>query len=202
MRIGIDLDEVLAEFVLQITQYYNNKYNTNFKKEDYKNYDLWNTWGNTKEEAVNEIALFYQTSLFDNMPLVEKSKEAILKLKENHALYIITSRQDNLRPKTLEWVEKNFQGVFDKICFSHNYLFQDNLKTKKEICDELCIDVFIEDSTTYVQECASENRQAILIDRPWNQELGNHPHIKRANDWDEIVEIIEEIENSRKPLDK
>jgi uncharacterized HAD superfamily protein len=40
MRIGIDLDEVLAEFVLQINLYYNEKYNTNFKREDFLSYDL------------------------------------------------------------------------------------------------------------------------------------------------------------------
>lgn len=40
MKIGIDLDEVLAEFVHQASVYYNNKYNTNYTKEDYVNYDL------------------------------------------------------------------------------------------------------------------------------------------------------------------
>jgi len=41
MKIGIDLDEILAEFLTAAIQYHNNIYNTNFTKEQFHSYKFW-----------------------------------------------------------------------------------------------------------------------------------------------------------------
>lgn len=53
MKIGIDLDEVLADFMPQLLRYYNGKYKTNFTREQIKEYKFWNLWHCTKEQAID-----------------------------------------------------------------------------------------------------------------------------------------------------
>jgi 5'(3')-deoxyribonucleotidase len=53
-------------------------------------------------------------------------------------------------------------------------------------------DVLIEDRAPTVQQWleAHPNGRAILIDRPWNRYTGDHPRMKRANDYDEAIELV------------
>jgi uncharacterized HAD superfamily protein len=195
MRIGVDLDEVLADYLTAVLKYYNPTKGTNLKREDFFSYDFWKVWGGTVEEMIDELYAFYQSPYFKSMGLVKGAKEGIEELRKNHDLFIITSRQDDISEVTRNWVEENFPGVFSGVYFVNNYSRSGQRRTKVEVCDQLKIEVLLEDQTKYALECVSDNRKVILFDYPWNQELNQKEGIFRVDDWPKALKLINDFNN-------
>ena len=58
LRIGIDIDEVIVEFLEGFLKFYNEKYNGNFKREDFGSYIFEETLGGSFQEAVDNVTEF------------------------------------------------------------------------------------------------------------------------------------------------
>jgi len=190
MKIAIDIDEVLGQFMKSLIEFHNNEYKTNFKLEDFFSYNFWNVWGGTKEEAIEKVYKFHKTDFFKNIKPVTDSQESVKKLKENNKLFIITSRQNDVIEETKSWIQNNFPDTFSDIYFTNHFSKNGNSKTKKEICDLLDIDILIEDSLEYSLECVKQNRKIFLLDYPWNKSNSLPKEITRFYSWKEIMEKI------------
>src|SRR5688572_173557 len=104
MKIGVDIDDVLASFMLAMIEYDNKAYGTTFVRDDFKSFDLSKTWGGTTEEAIDRVFRFYESPGFKDVGVMEGAKEAIQELKKNHELAVVTARPEILRAATTEWI--------------------------------------------------------------------------------------------------
>ena len=190
MKIGIDLDEVLADFLLAVIKYHNLTYGTKLKRSQFLSYGLWKTWGGTEDEATQKLCDFYETPFFKNIQPVPSARKAIFTLKQNNDLFIITSRKNDIAETTQKWINKYFPNIFTEIYFANNYFQGGDSKTKAQICDEIGIDILIEDSMEYALECVNSKRKIFLLDCPWNQYPELPQGIRRFLSWDEIVQAI------------
>ena len=188
MKIGIDLDECLAEFIFGFLNYYNNKYKTDFEFKDFKHYDLWKTIGGNRESAVKEVYDFYDTSHFKNLPVIFLSRTSINELKKDNGLFVITSRQNDFIEKTDYWINQNFPNKFSDIIFTGEWNNNGPKTKKSDICDRLEIDMFIEDNLDNALSCAKESRKVLLLDKPWNQNGSLPRGVNRVYNWNEILE--------------
>jgi len=190
MIIGIDIDDVLADFMNSMIKYHNNKYNTGYSREDFKSYNLWETLGGNEEDAVKKIYDFYHTSHFDNIPPTEGSQEAVDKLSKDNTLRVITSRPYDIHDQTLSWLDRYFLGKFEEAHFTNEWAGGIGKPTrKKDVCKEHNVDILVEDSLAYAKECASDKTRVYLMNKPWNQsELSNK--ITRVNSWKDILDKI------------
>ena len=190
MNIGIDLDDVLADTLPALIEYHNDTYNTTFTEDDYHSFHLWKVWGCTKEESNRRVYHFFETPYFKNIKTVSGSQKATKVLKEEHNLYIITSRPRKFSKDTLAWIEKYFPGVFNEVFFT-NYSEKNNSDPKKNhVCDLLNVDVFIDDSLDYALECFNEKRQVFLFEAPSNKNKKFEENLYRVKSWKEILEIL------------
>jgi uncharacterized HAD superfamily protein len=190
MKIGIDLDEVLGSFMEDLIRFHNNKYKTSYKLENFFSYKFWNVWGGTKEEAIQKVYDFHEIKYFKEIKPIKDAQESIKKLKENNELFIITSRQNDVIEQTKEWVEKYFPNTFSNIYFTNHFSQNGDSITKKEVCDELDINILIEDSLEYSLECIKPKRKIFLLDYPWNKSETLPKEIERVYSWKEIIERI------------
>ena len=196
MIIWIDLDEVLAETVeklLEDNNYY--LWNKKVKKEDLTDYYLFKMeeLGLTPEQA---IELFRKVLAEDKQYKLKPVKWAYEKLKswkkKWYKLKVITARPEELfRDYTLKWLDKYYPWIFDDIFFatSSQIKFDKNWKdtTKKSIvCQNLWIDLMIEDNPEYANDVASCGIKTYLITKPWNKDYLLHPNVIRVNTWEEI----------------
>lgn len=188
MKIGIDIDEVLAKFIVAFTDYHNKKYNTSFQESDFSSYKLEKVIGGTTEEKIQKIKDFYQTEEFKNLELVPGSKEKIQELKKNNELFIITSRHKESYEVTKDWINRHFPDTFSGIYFADYY--SDDAITKNHICEELGIEVFIDDCLTYASECGDKDTKVFLYDFFWNQSDSLPERVTRVKSWDEIVKNL------------
>lgn len=192
MKIGIDLDECLAEFFFSFCNYYNNKYKTNFEFKDFKDSDLWKTIGVNRESAIKEVYSFYDTSYYENLPVVFFSRTCVNELRRNNDLFVITSRQNDFIEKTNYWINQNFPNKFSDVIFTGEWNKGSNAVKKSEICDKLEIELFIEDNLDNALDCRKDKRKIFLLDKPWNQNKKLNG-VKRVYNWHEILEDYHEL---------
>jgi len=190
-RIGIDIDDVMNDFLPHFLIFYNKRHGTGFSAKDFKSYKYCETLGCTNEEAVEAVNEFCKTPEFDSLKPVEGCKETVELLSKKSQIYAITSRHPWLKQKTIDFFQKHFSEI--QIPAVHIGDFFGGGKTKSELCDILGIPLIIEDNEKYALECANSGIYSILFDKPWNAGI-SHENIIRANSWKEIPGIIYSLE--------
>ncbi len=192
LTIGIDLDDVLLDFNTSLCEYHNSTYGTSYKLSDIVNYHFEHVWNIPADIVIDRIADFYQHELHWNSNPIPDAISSIKKLlSQNHRLVIVTAKPDTLKDKTHEWLQKHYGDAFHSVHFVGSYHSNINGKkrTKREVCDELGVHIFIEDSMENAMNIASDGRQVFLLDKPWNQgELSGN--IKRVKGWEEVIEVL------------
>jgi len=184
IKIGIDIDEVLADFMNPLIKFHNNRYGTSFKRNDFASYNLWETWGGTKEEASQKIHDFYDSNYFsEGVNPIYGSLMTISLLNSNNNLFVITSRNEKIKNKTVSWIGDYFPKQFSDLYFTNNK------RKKSDICINQGINILVEDSLEYSFECASKGIDVLLMDCPWNKftKQKTHEKIKRVYGWKGVL---------------
>jgi uncharacterized HAD superfamily protein len=190
MKIGIDLDEIVFEFVKPYLRFVEEKKGISKNFEEASSYDLWEFLEIEKEEAYLLVNEFFLSERGGKLKLVDGSFEAINSLSERHKIFFITSRSETTLEKTLNQLN-NFFLNFDLYFSGEN---DGKNKDKGELCKELGIGILIEDNGECSLKYAEEGIRVFLMDRPWNKNF-EHENILRVFGWKDILEKIKEIEN-------
>ncbi|MFA5651783.1 MAG: hypothetical protein WC933_00235 [Candidatus Paceibacterota bacterium] len=191
MKIGIDLDDTISQSMQQVIRFHNDIHHTNFNVKDIKHFNIWEILGQTREDRVKEVHEFHRSDYAKEAKPLPYSQEVLKKLKKNNELFIITARAYDIKKETEDWINKHFPNIFSGIYFTSQFA-KDKTQTitKKKVCDDLDIDIFIEDDINNILECIGSNRKAFLIDYPWNQTDKLPPNVIRVKSWKEIDIII------------
>lgn len=188
MKIGIDIDDVIVEFARVYLIKYTEKYGKEFDFENLFSFNLWEPLKISKEEDFSLADEYYDSSDFENIPLLEKAKESILELSKYHELIFITSRPLKIKEKTLSYLNKHFSGINHNIFFT-NDIFKNQIKSKVEVRIQENVDFMIEDNKDYALSCANNGINIILFDKPWNKNI-EHENIRRVDNWKEAMIIL------------
>lgn len=191
MRIGIDLDEVVADSLTAIINFHNKKYGTTLTKEDFHSYDFWEIWGGTPEETAEKCAIFFATEQRSSVNPIAGSVRGLAELKKRgHGLYVVTGRSSDSARETEKWIEAKFPKVFSGIHYANLYTFDGRARLKSAMCRELGVDVLIDDQPMNVLDCAINGIRAFLFDQKWNRKTVLPAGAERVISWEEIVEKI------------
>jgi hypothetical protein len=150
---------------------------------DISSYNLSLLPGVDKPTMFNVFNEMHKRSLMLSLPLISGAKEAILHTTElGNTVDFITSRDTNYHPniyrQTLEYLRNNGMRHFP-VHFS---------KDKGKICDELGLDVMIEDNPAYFQGIVDSGTKLIVFSKPWNVMYSG----KRMRSWNELETILEQ----------
>ncbi len=192
MTIAIDIDEVLADTLNSYIKYYNNTYNTSFKREQFFTYSCW--WKVLQvefNEGVTRFNDFVNKGYFESLPLIRGAQEAVTKLKQSHDLVIITSRMSELKKITRKWLDKNFPGCFVKVYHTESVYNKDAI-TKSEACLKSKADILIEDDSNFAAECMNNGIKVLLFNNPWNRDFEVLADAARVYSWDDILQEVDD----------
>lgn len=186
MKIGIDIDDVIVDFLPSFINFYNERYNKNIRFEDMTSFFLWEVGvGTNRKDVIKFVDEFYDSENFYDMPLIAGAKEAINLLSKEHEIYIITSRPIKLKEKTIEFFKINFPDIDLKIFFSKGIHHPGD--TKSEISKRLGLSIFIEDN--YIEGFDLKRTKVFLMNKPWNKDFSDDKIIK-TDGWSEILENL------------
>ncbi|MBI2451743.1 hypothetical protein HYV50_01535 [Candidatus Pacearchaeota archaeon] len=192
MKIGIDIDGVLADFITPFLAYYNVWHGTGYSYTDITNYELWSVFGDNKEQINSKIEEYFNDADALAIRPINGSQEIIQELNErNGRSSIITSRPLIVKEKTLEWLFHNFQNAIGKVYFTEELNGDYNGKSRKSfICRKEGIEVMIEDLPTTAIDCSGTCRQVLLYDHPWNRNWKFPKNVSRVKSWNEINSLL------------
>jgi len=189
MKIAIDLDDVVVDFVNGFLKTYELIYGKKFPFEKIISYNFCKCLKIPKEEAYGLVNRFYETDYFKNIVFIKGAKEGIHKLAKKGQIYFVTARPLKIKDKTRVFIEEHFPNIFLEIIHSGD-LFSNQGPTKATICKKKNIEFLIDDNKNYAIECASNGTKVLLFDKPWNKDLDNDKNIYRVYNWREVLDII------------
>lgn len=194
MRIAVDIDEILCEFVGEFLKWYNDRHGTKWVLTDFADYHWPNFLKISVEETIAEVHRFFETEQFRALPLVEGARQGVAKLAKEHELYIVTGRQNVTKDVTCQWLDRNFPGVFKAVEFTNNYP-QDGGSTlaKGEVCRRLGCEVLIDDDTRHVGSLMECGVKLIVLRKPWNEGHQLPDSVICAEDWRGVVEAVNQL---------
>ncbi len=190
MRIGIDLDNILADFTGNFLRFHNHVYGTSLKDQDLVSYRFRDVVGCTRDEEMEKFYAFYQTPFFLNIQPIPGSQDGISKLKSKYKLILVTARQNDIAQITNDWISRFFPSAFSEIYFMNHASRSGDRFNKAERCSDLGIRLVIEDSDKVAKECADKGILTILFDYPYNHKANLPVLVKRVYSWPEIVDTL------------
>lgn len=183
LRIGLDIDGVIADSFPVFTEELNRKYGKSIPQID--DYDFGKVYDVDWEE-LNHFFNQNMEYLFSTPDPVCGSVESILSLVETgHEIVYITARKTGAEEEiTLKWMkEKQIPHAAS--------VFTGGL-SKTMAVKEHGIDVFVDDFISNSTEIASLGVPVLLMDAPYNQ--GHLPDgVIRCYNWNDVVMHIDRI---------
>ena len=184
MNIAIDFDETLFPTLGNIINIYNNRHDTNISIEQITTYSLREC---LDTEIANEmLSMFGQKETYENLQPYKYATEIVQKLiNQGHGIFIATATEVN----NLKWKEDLLQKYFPFIP-KHNLI-----RIHKK--DLLKVDVIIDD---YLNNLMNSEAEKICFDCAWNrdQQIEHQYNIHRAYSWDDILNIIKNLETENR----
>lgn len=168
--VAVDMDGVIADVEAHFLDWYERDYNIIMTKND--------LLGKPEEEAFPEKDLVKKFAsspgFFSSVPVMPGAIEAVKQLQEHFEIYIVSAAMEfplSLSEK-LEWLQEHFPFINWK-----NIIFCGN----KSVINT---DFMVDDHIKNLDYCQGK---AIMFHAFHNVE---HSHHTRANNWDEVVEIL------------
>ena len=194
MRIGLDIDNVIAAFndgVLNAYLEHDKTLRNNGivnKKARHIRFGMFD-WSKKEEEDFfnNNIE-----KIVSNLKVVDEAKEYIDKLKsDGNEIILITGRDNgdyiNAREMTEKWLNKN-SIYYDELVLTDAYS-EDKFSKVKE-CKEYNIDVMIDDSRSICRELKNAGIKVYMMDTRFNKDIID---IDRVYNWKEIYTKIKSM---------
>lgn len=177
MRIGIDIDGVVANFVAALVPLVKNRYGLALRERDIYVHDLDLVLGVMQYEVMDLVRQAIKCDL-------EPYPGAILglrRLRRQHEVTLVTSRPVDMMDVTKAWLSR--RGI------PHDDLLHFGEGSKHH--NELGFHVFVDDHLRETFGFVGKVPCIIIFDRPWNRTFNAGGLFKRAHNWRELVSIIE-----------
>ena len=182
MKIGIDIDGVLSNFVKTFIKIVKKEYFVDLREQDIYAHDLFLVLGITEEETMELI----RKTLTQDLDLMPGAKKSLNQLKSKHEIYLLTARPDDFNNLTKDWLKR--KGIpYDK-------LIHINEGEKHQVNLEL--DIIVEDNLKDAIRWLNKSNEVIIFDHPWNRSFNVKKLFIRTFNWQEIVEIVHAREKS------
>jgi len=198
MKLGFDIDGIVADLPEKMVSYINDKYDLNHTVEIFACHDVTvNEYVDDPElnaEIANSILqdiVLNHDVMVDTKPY-EDAQSAIRKLsKAGHSIHFITARPNSQYRVTGEWLRDN------NIPFNTLHVIGSDgpgggMVSKGRLGRSLNLDFYLDDSLCHLEDMyIYKNRWCkgvALFTRPWNKdELLDPAKFTRFDKWDDII---------------
>jgi uncharacterized HAD superfamily protein len=175
MKIGIDIDNVIADTFTDLIPYYNR-----FMGREDTPQEVIATMRRRKLLMVRYYFLAWRHRVMTGIKLIDGAAETLRGWAGEHQLKLVTSRLPLFNRQTREWLEKH------QVPYHELHHAKETTKYRKAGQCE----VFIEDNPEECEVLADHCERVFLFDQPWNRRTFSQQNIIRVNNWREIAEKL------------
>lgn len=168
MRIGVDIDDVLADSLPHFLEAFNRRFGLHVPIAQ----AAWEISRHHPEIPREEIEAFfadlYRVDFLGSRPLLPGAREGVEALaRAGHHLFIVTGRVRRDREITERWL-----GAVGLAPFFRAIADRDSVPAplhKCRVAEALALDILLDDERDVVLKVAGLPLQVLLFDKPWNQ---------------------------------
>ncbi|TMG47459.1 MAG: hypothetical protein E6H91_09125 [Chloroflexi bacterium] len=204
MKIGIDLDDVMAICAVAYLRKFAEEYRVELPDEREIGWHLlrdMDPYVSPDERDRFRIKL-YDGTFFSELEVYEDCPAVLERLvAAGHELYFITARAERRRYITETWLRE--KGILDHAKAVHlkpigdfrpeyprgRYDATGSAEYKTRLAKELVLDAFCEDDIVIAKTLAGAGIQVFLFDQPWNRDLAGD-RITRVHGWTELAQHL------------
>jgi len=180
MRIGVDIDGVLADSLPLWVEELNRFFNKGKRLEEIHLFDICQTYEITGEE-LSKFLDRRGRYLMTAPPPVAGAPYYLSRIKQYHEIYIITAREEQYGRETQEWLKKH-ELPYDDLLLLGNH-------DKKEACLAKKLHVMVEDTLEIGVDVSAAGVPVLLMDAPYNR--GPLPGlVYRKRSWREVYRAV------------
>lgn len=179
LRIGVDLDGVLAEPMTVWCDLYNRRHGGSLSLEDIRAWEVWKVVKISRDEffrTLDDAWLKWET-----IPATEEDVGQQVKLlRELGTVDVVTGRSIRTVGPAKQWL-KAHSVTYDRFVRTASTLAKIHLE----------YDVFVDDSPRLMELIASKSLAlGIIYTRPWNRDVQISSVVRRVTSWAEIPRIV------------
>jgi uncharacterized HAD superfamily protein len=188
LRIGIDVDDVLAESLPAYMEAFRRRFGHEVRAEE----AAWEIFRRYPEISATQMGGFFgeleASDFLGNRPLYPEAVAAVRALAANgHRLFVVTGRLTQHRDHTRRLLEREgLLEVFEALVHREGEV---TAEYKPRVIREMRLDLLIEDELHVALAAAGVPIPVLLFDRPWNQ--SDLPSgITRVKTWDQVLRFV------------
>ena len=204
MRIGVDLDDVIAVCAVPYLKRFAQEYKVDLPDDKEIGWHLLREMDQrvSADERDRFRIKLYDGTFFSELDIYEDCPTVLEKLvQRGQEIYFITARAERRRMVTETWLRE--KRILDHAKAVHlkpvgdfrpdyprgRYDAQGSAQYKVRLAQELGIDVFCEDDTLIAKALADAGIRVLLFDHPWNRDV-RHERITRVSGWSEAGALL------------
>lgn len=190
MRIGFDVDGVLAASGQAMVDAFAEVLRRPLRYEDMHCFDLSEALGATEDEVCRAFDRMDRRGAWKDVPPVPGAVELLRWLVDGgHGVDVITSRPQHLSEVTGAWFRS---WDFPELPI---HFASDGQKARLLQDRGLDLDVFVEDHVDFARPIADGGTAVLIVDRPWNRRVQLSEGLIRCRDLVEVRRrLVEWIE--------
>lgn len=204
MRIGVDLDDVMAVCAVPYLKRFAQEYKVELPDEKEIGWHLLREMDHhvSAEERDRFRIKLYDGTFFSQLDIYEDCPLVLERLVQRGSeIFFITARAERRRMVTETWLrEKRILdyakavhlkpfGEFRSDYPRGRYDPEGSAAYKTRLALELGLDVFCEDDVIISQALADAGVRVLLFDHPWNRTVA-HDRITRVGGWAEVATLL------------
>jgi 5'(3')-deoxyribonucleotidase len=184
-RIGVDLDEVVFNFIDPMLETFNIHENTNYKRDDVIEYSFERSGifgAGTNKKWLEELRHYYG---FENLPLMPGAK-LLVHLWIGNEIIFVTSRDPKDMPASFTALQKN-NLLFGPIVYCTDTL------TKLDLIKQLNIQIMIDDNPAHLTPITTESNCMTILFSNIEHSIRECKWNYHARNWEKIVSIVNNL---------
>jgi uncharacterized HAD superfamily protein len=193
--IAVDIDDVLSANAEGFVAFSNRRYGLQLVPENYSE-DWRQVWQVDLAEAEQRANDFHESGVVSDYLAIAGAQSVLQSLKAEYRLIAVTSRQNRIAGRTLDWLDKHYSDIFENVLFAG--IFDSKVhdagmlkRTKVDVLQQHRASYLIDDQLKHCLAAAQAGIPSVLFgDYRWNQADSLPEGVTRCSGWAAVEEYF------------